>query len=115
MGDSSFDKNGIGKMDDSKHQHDSDNKWRFQHMGNHWWYWMPGGYWNYYSDGNWCQYNQDTYVDDSPPVQAGNGPLYEDQDGFYYLNGDQKVYDQSIHRDSGTPAPDGGQNAPNGG
>jgi hypothetical protein len=114
MGDSNWDKNGIGSMDESKHKDDKDNKWRYQHMGKDWWYWMPGGYWDYYRYGRWNRYNVDTYVDMSPAPSNGsaNGPYYEDQNGFYYLNGNRKVYDPQIQRvaspgGSGPTAPQG--------
>ncbi len=52
----------------------------------------PGGYWMYYRNGDWSRYNVDNYVD------ASNGPYYEDDNGFFWLQGDRKVYDPQIRR-----------------
>jgi hypothetical protein len=114
MGDSNWDKNGIGSMDESKHKGEKDNQWRYQHMGNNWWYWMPGGYWSYWRYGHWNRYNSDNYVDvgSAPSNGSGYGPYYEDENGFYHLDGNRKVYDQQIQRvatpgGSGPSAPTG--------
>ncbi len=92
LGDNNFDKNGVGSLDEKKFSNEKDNKWRFSHKGNGWWYWTPGGYWMYWRNGGWSRYNADNYID------ALSGPYYEDENGFYWLQGDRKVYDPQIRR-----------------
>jgi hypothetical protein len=92
LGDNNFDKNGIGSLDEKKFSNEKDNKWRYSRKGNAWWYWAPGGYWMYWRNGDWSRYNVDNYVD------ALSGPYYEDDNGFYSLQGDRKVYDPQIRR-----------------
>ncbi len=76
MGDSNFDKNGIGSMDEKKFSDQKGNKWRYEQRGHEWWYWQPAGYWCYWRDGRWCHYDENTYVE---VAVAGHGPFYEDR------------------------------------
>jgi hypothetical protein len=96
LGDSGFDKHGIGKMDESKYKDRKDNDWRYKQWGSEWWYWMPGGYWSYWRGNGWHRYDVDAYVDYS----NSSGPYYEDQNGFYTMQDGRKVYDPHIHRDN---------------
>ena len=94
MGDSGFDKNGIGRMDEKRFSGDKNSKERFQQHGKEWWYWTHSGHWCYWRGGQWCTYDADTYCD----IGSARGPFYEDQNGFILLNGSHKVYDLLIHR-----------------
>jgi hypothetical protein len=105
LGEDGFDKNGVGKVDEKQFSDRKDNKWRYWQRGNAWWYWMPGGYWSYWNDGGWHRYNSDTYSDYSS--NGAIGPYYEDQNGFYLLDGNRKVYDPHVHRDPGSSPPTG--------
>jgi hypothetical protein len=67
---------------------------------------LPTGSWDYWRDGRWYPYdaNNYTYYENEPaPVAAANfnGPYYEDQNGFYYMNGSQRVYDPQVRRVAG--------------
>ena len=46
----------------------------------------------YWRNGGWTRYNVDNYV------VALSGPYYEDENGFFWLQGDRKVYDPQIRR-----------------
>jgi len=109
MGDSDFDRFGIGRLDDNRYRNQSGNQWRYKRYGSDWFYWTPSGYWMYYGNNRWNRYDPDSYATyyygDSGyvPQQAAvpanfNGPYYEDSNGFYYMNGNQRVYDPSIRR-----------------
>jgi len=112
IGDSDWDRFGIGRLDNNRYRNYSGNQWRYQRYGNDWFYWMPAGYWMFYGNGRWNRYDADVYSTyyygnnyAQPPVQQTqvvpanfNGPFYEDSSGFYYMNGNQRVYDPSIQR-----------------
>jgi hypothetical protein len=104
LGDQNFDRRGVGALDANRFANARDNNWRYRRWGNEWWYWLPTGSWMYYRDGRWNNYAYDSYVDynqyQNQPVAgaSSNGPYYEDQNGFYYFNGNQKVYDPGIIR-----------------
>jgi len=108
IGDSDWDRFGIGRLDNNRYRNYSGNQWRYQRYGSDWFYWMPAGYWMFYGNGRWNRYDADSYsayyygdtnVQPQQAVQANfNGPFYEDSSGFYYLNGSQRVYDPSIQR-----------------
>ncbi len=117
LGHHGFDEHGIGRLDEREFRDRHDNNWRYAHWHNQVWYWLPTGSWTYWNGTTWIPYNAATYVD-SYVVQpyavqpqlavAGAGPYYEDQGGFYTMQGGQKVYDPSIQRvsvGSGVPAP----------
>jgi hypothetical protein len=106
LGDRNFDRRGIGPLDEARFANARNNNWRYRRWGNEWWYWVPGNYWMYWRDNRWYPYDYDSYVDvyqQNQPVQAANynGPYYEDQNGFYYMNGNQRVYDPQIRRVGG--------------
>jgi hypothetical protein len=106
LGDRGFDRRGIGPLDEARYAGYRDNNWRYRRWGNEWWYWLPTGRWDYYRDGRWNSYDYDSYVDvyqQNQPVQTANynGPYYEDQNGFYYMDGNRKVYDSQIRRVAG--------------
>jgi hypothetical protein len=106
LGDRSYDKRGIGALDEARYATSRDSNWRYRRWGNEWWYWLPTGTWDYWRDGRWYPYDYDNYVDvyqQNQPIQAANynGPYYEDQNGFYYLNGNRRVYDPQIRRVAG--------------
>lgn len=106
LGDRSYDKRGIGALDEARYANSRDNNWRYRRWGNEWWYWLPTGTWDYWRDGRWYPYDYDNYVDvyqQNQPVQAVNynGPYYEDQNGFYYMNGNRRMYDPQIRRVAG--------------
>ncbi len=106
LGDGQFDRRGIGPLDANRYANSRDNNWRYRRWGNEWWYWGRAGNWLYWRDNRWYPYDYDSYTDvyqQNQPVQAANynGPYYEDQNGFYYMNGNQKVYDPQIHRTAG--------------
>jgi len=109
IGDSDFDRFGIGRMDDARYRTYSGNQWRYKRYGSDWFYWMPAGYWMFYGDGRWNRYEPDSYATyyygdtyqqpQQPATTAGfNGPYYEDSSGFYHMNGNQRVYDPQIQR-----------------
>jgi hypothetical protein len=110
IGDSQFDRHGIGIVDDRAFVGRSDNRWRYRNWNNEWWYWLPGGYWSYYRGDRWNRYEPDSYIayndyynnTPAPAVAAtptSNGPYYEDQNGFYYMDQQgQRVYDPQIQR-----------------
>jgi len=108
IGDGDWDRFGIGRLDDSRYRNQSGNQWRYKRYGNDWFYWAPAGYWMFYGNGNWNRYSPDVYAtyyygDNYVPRQQVvpanfNGPYYEDSNGFYYMNGNQRVYDPTIHR-----------------
>jgi len=106
IGDNGWDRWGIGRMDDSRYRNYSGNQWRYRRYGNDWFYWMPAGYWMFYGDGRWNRYDADSYASyyygdnyQQPSVAANfSGPYYEDSNGFYSLNGNERVYDPSIRR-----------------
>jgi hypothetical protein len=107
IGDGNWDKFGIGRLDDSRYRNSSGNQWRYKKYGNDWFYWTPTGYWMFYGNGRWNRYDPDVYAtyyygDGYVPQQVVptnfNGPYYEDSNGFYYLNGNQRVYDPTIRR-----------------
>jgi hypothetical protein len=103
LGDRDFDRHGIGALDDSRFRDRNDNRWRFSKWRNQWWYWMPAGYWMTWNGDRWNRYDEGSYVDNynnNDQQQASNfsGPYYEDQNGFYYLDGNRRVYDQQIRR-----------------
>jgi hypothetical protein len=83
-------------MDDKKFSGDRDknNHERFQKHGKDWWYWTRSGHWSYYRGGQWYDYDEDSYVD----TATSRGPFYEDQNGFFFLDGNRKIYDPQIHR-----------------
>ena len=96
LGDSNFDKNGIGRLDEKKFSGEKGIKWRYRQLGNEWWYWTPSGNWSYWRGGQWCNYDQNTYAE----IGGAQGPYYEDKNGFFQLAGGRKVYDPQIHRDA---------------
>jgi hypothetical protein len=109
IGDGDWDKFGIGRLDDNRYKNQSGNQWRYKRYGNDWFYWAPAGYWMYYGNNHWNRYDPDSYATyyygdgNYVPQQAAvpanfNGPYYEDSNGFYYMNGNQRVYDPSIRR-----------------
>jgi len=107
IGDGDWDKFGIGRLDDSRYKNQSGNQWRYKRYGNDWFYWAPAGYWMYYGNNHWNRYDPDSYATyyygngyvPQQQVPANfNGPYFEDSNGFYYMNGNQRVYDQSIRR-----------------
>ena len=109
IGDGDWDKFGIGRLDDSRYRNQSGNQWRYKRYGNDWFYWAPAGYWMFYGNNRWNRYDPDVYatyyygpggyVPQQQVVPANfNGPYYEDSNGFYYMNGNQRVYDPSIRR-----------------
>jgi len=108
IGDGDWDKFGIGRLDDSRYRNQSGNQWRYKRYGNDWFYWAPAGYWMFYGNNHWNRYSPDVYAtyyygDNYIPQQQivpanFNGPYYEDSNGFYYMNGNQRVYDPSIRR-----------------
>ena len=106
MGDRSYDRNGIGFLDESRYHDSHDDHWRYHNYNGSWFYWTPNRNWVYWSGGTWVVYDPNTYV---TPTFAGPapaaaivspvaGPYYEDGDGFYSLQGGVKVYDPSILR-----------------
>jgi len=108
IGDGDWDKFGIGRLDDSRYRNQSGNQWRYKRYGNDWFYWAPAGYWMFYGNNHWNRYSPDVYAtyyygDNYIPQQQVapanfNGPYYEDSNGFYSMNGNQRVYDPSIRR-----------------
>src|SRR5262249_42998356 len=97
IGDRNFDRHGIGIVDDRAFVGRGDNRWRYRNWNNEWWYWMPGGYWSFYRGDRWNRYEPDGYIayndyynnTPAPAVVAtptSNGPYYEDQNGFYYMD-----------------------------
>jgi len=106
IGDSDFDRYGIGRLDANRYASERGNQWRYRHYGNDWFYWMPAGYWMFYGDGRWNRYDADAYStyyygdNYQQPAAAANfsGPYYEDSNGFYHMNGNQRVYDPNIQR-----------------
>jgi hypothetical protein len=101
LGDRDFDGHRIGALDESKYKDRKDNDWRYRHWGNEWWYWVPGGYWMYWRNGDWTRYDDSNYVDYENGTSQNasfNGPYYEDQNGFYYLQNGRRVYDPQIRR-----------------
>jgi hypothetical protein len=102
IGDRDWDRWGIGALDADRYRNYSGNDWRYRRSNNEWFYWMPAGYWMFYRDGRWDRYNADTYTvyDNSSNVQQANfnGPYYEDQNGFYYVQGGRRIYDPQIQR-----------------
>jgi hypothetical protein len=112
IGDSDWDRFGVGRLDNDRYRNYSGNQWRYKRYGSDWFYWMPAGYWMYYGNGRWNRYDADSYatyyygdnyVQPQQAVQANfNGPFYEDSAGFYYMNGNQRVYDPSIQRVAAT-------------
>jgi hypothetical protein len=111
IGTSNFDRRGIGRLDESRFAGRTDNNWRYARWGNRWWYWLPVGGWAWWNGDRWMNYDAETYVDDygdgyaapQTAVAAGSsGPYYEDQGGFFYYQGRQKVYDPNIQRVAGT-------------
>jgi len=115
IGDTGWDRYGIGRLDDNRYRNYRGNQWRYQRYGSDWFYWMPAGYWMFYGNGRWNRYDPDTYatyyygdnyVQPQQAVQANfNGPFYEDSNGFYYLNGSERVYDPSIQRVANATGP----------
>jgi hypothetical protein len=110
LGDGGFDKHRIGTLDEKKYADRKDNYWRYRHWGNEWWYWLPESHWSYWRDGRWNHYDANTYVEASPTAvdsgssSSASGPYYEDQNGFYTLQGNRKVYDPQIRREASPPA-----------
>jgi hypothetical protein len=111
LGTSNFDRRGIGRLDEGRFAGRTDNNWRYSRWGNRWWYWLPIGAWAWWNGDRWVNYDADTYVDDygdgyAAPQTAvaaeSPGPYYEDQGGFFYYQGGQKVYDPNIQRVAGT-------------
>ncbi len=102
LGDREFDRHGIGALDDNRFRGRNDNRWRYSRWHNQWWYWMPAGYWMVWNNDRWNRYDTDTYVDNysnqQPLASNASGPYYEDQNGFYYFEGNRKVYDPQIRR-----------------
>jgi hypothetical protein len=107
LGDNNFDRRGVGRLDASRFANERNDNWRFRRWGNEWWYWLPTGSWAYWRGDRWYPYNYDSYVDyndyqnQAPVANNFNGPYYEDQNGFYYLEGNQRVYDPQIRRVGG--------------
>ncbi len=109
IGDRDWDRWGIGVLDANRYRNYSGNDWRYRRSGNEWFYWMPAGYWMFYRDGRWDRYNPDTYTvynntyNNGNAVQNANfnGPYYEDQNGFYYMQGGRRIYDPQIQRVAG--------------
>jgi len=101
LGDRDFDGHRVGALDESKYKDRKDNDWRYRHWGNEWWYWVPGGYWMYWRNGDWTRYDDGNYVNyenGNQPNASFNGPHYEDQNVFYYLQNGRRVYDPQIRR-----------------
>ena len=103
LGDRDFDRHGIGALDDGRYRGRNDNRWRYSKWHNQWWYWMPAGYWMVWDSGRWNRYNEGSYVDNyynnqQPLASNASGPYYEDQNGFFYYEGNRKIYDAQIHR-----------------
>jgi hypothetical protein len=102
LGDREFDRHNIGALDDSRFRGRNDNRWRYSRWHNQWWYWMPAGYWMVWNNDRWNRYDANTYVDNysnqQPIASNASGPYYEDQNGFYYFEGNRKIYDPQIRR-----------------
>jgi hypothetical protein len=111
LGTSNFDRRGIGRLDESRFAGRTDNNWRYARWGDRWWYWLPIGAWAWWNGDRWVNYDYDTYADGSygyadngyvAPQQtvarSSSGPYYEDQGGFFYYKGNQKIYDPNIQR-----------------
>jgi len=104
LGDRDYDRRGIGRLDESRYANYRDNNWRYRRWGDEWWYWLPTGSWDYWRDGRWYPYEANSYVDvyqQNQPVANFSGPYYEDQNGFYYMEGNRRVYDPQIRRVAG--------------
>jgi hypothetical protein len=102
LGDREFDRHNIGALDDSRFRGRNDNRWRYSRWHNQWWYWMPAGYWMVWNNDRWNRYDADAYVDNysdqQPLASNASGPYYEDRNGFYYFEGNRKIYDPQIRR-----------------
>ena len=113
LGTRDFDRRGIGRIDEGRFAGQKDNNWRYSRWHDRWWYWLPAGGWVWWNGDRWANYDADTYVDNygsyaapQTAVAAGSsGPYYEDQGGFFYYRGGQKVYDPNIQRVAGADRP----------
>jgi hypothetical protein len=113
IGDRDWDRWGIGALDADRYRNYSGNDWRYRRSNNEWFYWMPAGYWMFYRDGRWDRYNPDTYTVYDNTYNNGyaaqnsnfNGPYYEDQSGFYYVQGGRRTYDPQIQRVASAAGP----------
>jgi hypothetical protein len=105
LGDRNYDRRGIGALEEGRYANNRDNNWRYRRWGDEWWYWLPTGSWDYWRAGRWYPYdvNSYTYENEPAPVTAANfnGPYYESQNGFYYMDGSRRVYDPQIRRVAG--------------